>query len=99
MAHSPIRTPTSSPRRHPARRICTRVTRKMDAWGPRSPDSDLPASTHRVALITGASSGIGEAIARDLGARGFHLALAARRKEALESVAAQIRTSGGGAIP
>jgi NADP-dependent 3-hydroxy acid dehydrogenase YdfG len=71
----------------------------MDAWGPRSPDSDVPASTHRVALITGASSGIGAAIARELGARGFHLALAARRKEALESVAAQIRTSGGGAIP
>jgi NADP-dependent 3-hydroxy acid dehydrogenase YdfG len=57
------------------------------------------ASTHRVALITGASSGIGAAIARDLGARGYHLALAARRKEALELVAAEIRTSGGGAIP
>ncbi len=57
------------------------------------------ASTHRVALITGASSGIGAAVARDLGARGYYLALAARRKDALESVAAAIRTSGGGAIP
>jgi NADP-dependent 3-hydroxy acid dehydrogenase YdfG len=57
------------------------------------------ASTHRVALITGASSGIGAAIARDLGARGYHLALAARRKDVLESVAAEIRTSGGGAVP
>lgn len=57
------------------------------------------ASAHRVALITGASSGIGAAVARDLGARGYHLALAARRKDALESVASAIRTSGGGAIP
>lgn len=57
------------------------------------------ASTHRVALITGASSGIGAAIARDLGARGYYLALAARRKDALEAVASEIRTSGGGAIP
>ncbi len=61
--------------------------------------ADAPASTHRVALITGASSGIGAAIARDLGARGYHLALAARRKDALEEVAASIRTAGGGAVP
>ncbi len=57
------------------------------------------ASTHRVALITGASSGIGAAIARDLGARGYHLALAARRKNALEAIANEVRTAGGGAIP
>ena len=56
-------------------------------------------SAHRVALVTGASSGIGAAIARDLGARGYHLALAARRKDALEAVASTIRTAGGGAVP
>lgn len=61
--------------------------------------ADAIVSTHRVALVTGASSGIGAAIARDLGARGYHLALAARRKSALEEVAAAIRTSGGGAVP
>jgi NADP-dependent 3-hydroxy acid dehydrogenase YdfG len=55
--------------------------------------------THPVALITGASSGIGAEIARDLGRRGYYLALAARRKDALEAVAREIRTSGAGAVP
>ncbi len=56
------------------------------------------ASLHPVALITGASSGIGAAIARDLGARGYHLALAARRKPALEEVAEAVRVHGGAAL-
>ncbi|GAC1401917.1 MAG: SDR family oxidoreductase [Candidatus Velthaea sp.] len=50
-------------------------------------------------MITGASSGIGAAIARELGSHGYHLALAARRRDALEAVASDIRTQGGGAIP
>lgn len=48
-----------------------------------------------VALVTGASSGIGRDIAVLLAERGFTVALASRRVEALEEVARAIRGSGG----
>jgi 3-oxoacyl-[acyl-carrier protein] reductase len=49
----------------------------------------------RIALVTGASQGIGRAIALRLAADGAQVALAARNQEKLAEVAAEIATAGG----
>jgi len=48
------------------------------------------AETERVAVVTGASSGIGAATAVELGRRGFAVAVGARRPERIEAVAKQV---------
>ncbi|EAU6891266.1 SDR family oxidoreductase [Escherichia coli] len=49
----------------------------------------------KVILITGASSGIGEGIARELGNAGAKVLLGARRLERIEAIAAEISNHGG----
>ena len=49
----------------------------------------------QTALVTGASSGIGECYAKQLAARGYNLIIVSRDKEQLEAVANQIREKEG----
>ena len=50
---------------------------------------------NKMVLVTGASSGIGKAMANDLAAEGAELILTARSQDQLEALANQIKEKGG----
>ena len=55
----------------------------------------MSATPPRVALVTGASSGIGRALALRLSREGYSVGLPARRREALQAVSEEIEGGGG----
>lgn len=55
----------------------------------------IPSLSGQIALVTGASRGIGAAIAEALAAKGAHVILTARQSEALEKVEDRIHAAGG----
>ncbi len=57
----------------------------------------MPGLDNKVVLVTGASSGIGEATARVLAAHGARVVLGARRVDRLNTIASEIERDGGSA--
>lgn len=54
--------------------------------------------TNRVVVVTGASGGVGRAVAKRFGERGDHVALLARGEAGLQAAASEIRSAGGSAL-
>src|SRR5260221_4818291 len=75
--------PYDSPLRHRQRGMHTQMAERLDGT---------------VALVTGASSGIGAATARALSAQGAAVALVARREERLDQLAEDMTRNGGRAL-
>ena len=69
----------------------------LPAPGPRSAGDPRHWLAGRLAVVTGASRGIGAATAEAIAGAGAHVVLAARDREALAGIATRIRVAGGDA--
>src|SRR5690348_9676751 len=63
--------------------------------GTQTMDLDL---TSKTAVVTGASIGIGRAIAKGLAREGVRVVAVARRKDLLETLVQEVKTQGNGAV-
>ena len=58
-------------------------------------NNDMKDFKNKVVVVTGASSGIGEALAREFAAQGARVVLGARSVQKLQLIAGDIRSKGG----
>ncbi|WP_157264414.1 SDR family oxidoreductase [Azohydromonas aeria] len=72
--------------------------RDTDDGGTPLPRAVEGSSRRRVVVVTGASAGIGRAIAREFGRRGWRVALLARGEEGLAAARAEVERLGGEAL-
>src|SRR5690348_11264178 len=77
----------------------TSAARPRRLGGPRHRRYRGQETMQPVAVVTGASIGIGAATAASLAGAGYHVVLAARRADRLDEVAAKISSQGGSAQP
>jgi len=76
------------------------ATHDIRCWSPNRGELARRGSlANKVAIVTGASSGIGEAVASALAKRGATVALAARRRDRLDALALRLQDGGSTAAP